>query len=322
MSLSGRIYITPPSQPSPSKGGRGYGAMAPTKSPPPLRGRVRVGGATHRLGLGILVRWHPQSPVNSARIRPRRTHSARHISHPPTPALPLDGGREVFDRWGEEFDRWGEDFGRWAEAFDRWDEIFGGRGYGPMARNKLLSKSPTKSPPPLRGRVRVGGATHRLGLGILDRWHPQSPVNSARIRPRRRSGSGTGSAPGSWTGSGSGGKRPSETMWWISSAPRRSSWLSWTAGSMINRAMRTRCGRLGWRAKATRLCDFGIMRCLRIWTGFWRGCAVPSVEVSAPHPSPPPPRGREEFYCGECGSTACTRAKINHISIWTNTLTI
>jgi hypothetical protein len=151
--------------------------------------------------------------------------------------------------------------------------------------------APTKSPPPLRGRVRVGGATRRDGHGILYGWLPQSPVNSGRIRPRPRNGSGTVSVPGNWTGSASGAKRPSETMWWISSARKRSSWSSWTAGSMMNRPMRTQYGRLGWRARATGWCGSGITRCLKIWTGCWRGCAVPSVDVSAPLPQPSPSRG-------------------------------
>ncbi len=115
------------------------------------------------------------------------------------------------------------------------------------------------SPPPLRGRARVGGDF----AAILAPCRQTTPVICATTLPTRSVAFGHTCATGKSMDTSSAAKPLSVLISSISSAFRKNLSSRSMAGSTPGKLQKTRYEHVGWNNAATEFCDSGIMKSLR-----------------------------------------------------------
>ena len=185
--------------------------------------------------------------------------------------------------------------------------IFGGGGETlPSLCDFTLCADPRSvlSPPPLWGRVRVGG---------IRRWFHALPAVFVRGRQTQKENCGRGCAFGNWTAIGSDGSTPCAVMLSTLSACRKNSLLKLMAGSTLNRSKGTRSAR-----SLLKKMDFGsfvsgTMKWCKISTGWLKllerpwAKAVNAVTLCHP-PTPALPHEGGGGYSAERDLGAVTHA--------------
>lgn len=135
------------------------------------------------------------------------------------------------------------------------------------------------SPPPLRGRARVGGVFEAIVTPCLR----TTPAIYEITLPTRNVVCGHNCATSKSIVASFGGKRPSGRTLSISSACLKNSSLKLMADNIRSKPKKTPSGPIGWKNEVTGLSGSGTMRCLRTSKAWWR----PSVPNFFHLDSPP-----------------------------------
>ncbi len=147
----------------------------------------------------------------------------------------------------------------------------------PQGGGSRVEAGATLSPPPLRGRARVGGGF----ASILPACHPKTHVNYGKISLTRNAICGRNCATGNWTVSNFAAKHQSGRISSISSAFQRSLLLRLTVGNMHNKPMKMLNEPIGLKSGATGSCDSGTTTSLKTLRAL-------SKLFAKPFDSPPP----------------------------------
>ena len=197
----------------------------------------------------------------------RPTARMRLAGHPPTSTLPRGGGR-----------------GKKRGA--------GSRSLGIL---RAVTRGTVEPPPPLGGRVGVGGDSRSLFEQTLQPWPLHSPGNCTEIRPRRKRACGSVFDGNNSTGIGFAGRFPSARTSWIFCACRRGSLSKWMGVSTPLRRIAMLNGRRGSNRKGSGSCDFGTTMCLAILMPWWRRSGtrsgIETMRLAGYPPTPTLPRG-------------------------------
>ncbi len=166
-------------------------------------------------------------------------------------------------------------------------------------------------PPPLRGRVGVGGNSPQTTWEGPKIWQENVPVRSGEKRPMLSGSFGLSCGTANWQGPSFGGNSPSALTSSILSALRKSSSSRWMAGTMQPPPSEMPRAQLGSNRRVSRFCGSGIMTCSRTSREFPRPFtsrserprenSLPLTHLMSPPTLPLPRKGGRESLASRCG---------------------
>ncbi len=152
----------------------------------------------------------------------------------------------------------------------------------------VLAAAKIISPPPLRGRVRVGGVcVHSDARNKLLPYRHGTPADCVKTPQRLRNAFGMHCGASRSTATASTVRCRLGITWWIYCVWNAVSSSKWTAGSTRWKWERMRSGRAGLKARDSGSSDSGTMKFLRTPKAWWMSSGALWLRISPPTPTLP-----------------------------------